>query len=222
MGQALKQTWFLRKNTYSRIINLQHDSALEMDQPLWIIWDNIGNLLTMCLTCHSWGFPCFIRRLDSSLPPTSRVLSWIHNIFFPNILQNDATWLREHESHCFSWLSDAQLERKMLTILATANWSKRDWLYVRAWYLATLSGQPPFAICGRNLVPQQSCPFCSYALILEHVTFSCAFVDAAVCWFGWNISLSLALTLSSWKLSFFMSGGALPRAFLHYKKMPLL
>lgn len=86
-------------------------------------------------------------------------------------------------------LSDAQLEGKMLPILATAHSSKRDWLYVRAWYLARLSGQPPFAIFGRNLVPEQNCPFCSYALTLEHVTFGCAFVDAAVCCFGWEYFL---------------------------------
>ena len=91
-------------------------------------------------------FPWLIQQLDSSLPPKSQVRSWIHNILFSKIVQHDATWLREHESHCFSWLSDAQLEKKMLTILATAHWSKRDWLYVRAWYLARLSGQPPFAI----------------------------------------------------------------------------
>lgn len=89
-------------------------------------------------------FPCFIQRLDSFLAPRSQVRSWIHSIAFPSILQHDATWLREHESHCFPLLRDDQLEKKMFKILATAHWSKRDWLYVRARYLARLSGQPPF------------------------------------------------------------------------------
>lgn len=98
-------------------------------------------------------FPYFIQQLDSSLPPKSQVRSWIHNIVFPSVLQHDATWLRDHEAHCFSWLRDAQLEKKMLTVLATAHWSKRGWLYVRAWYLARLSGQPPFAIFGFAATP---------------------------------------------------------------------
>ena len=43
-------------------------------------------------------------------------------------------------------------------------------------------------------VPEQGCPFCGYPLTLEHVTYGCEFVDAAVCCepvgsYGWEYFL---------------------------------
>ena len=73
------------------------------------------------------------------------------------------------------------------------------------------------------LVPEQSCPFCSYSLTLEHLTLGCEFVDTAVCCesvvsYGWEYFLQPSMDLGSWELRFFMSGRALLRSSLHYNK----
>ena len=80
-----------------------------------------------------------------------------------------------------------------------------------------------FVSFGHTLVPEQSCPFCSYSLSLEHLTLGCEFVDAAVCCesvvsYGWEYFLQPSMDLGSWELRFFMSGRARLRSSLHYNK----
>lgn len=80
-----------------------------------------------------------------------------------------------------------------------------------------------FVSFGHTLVPEQSCPFCSYSLTLEHLTLGCEFVDAAVCCesvvsYGWEYFLQPSMELGSWELRFFMSSRALLRSSLHYNK----
>ena len=58
------------------------------------------------------------------------------------------------------------LKKRILASLAPAQWSKREWLYVRAWYLTRLSGHPGLFVFGK--LPPAVCPFCGQHLTAEH------------------------------------------------------
>ena len=111
-------------------------------------------------------FPGFEAQLDPSLTARHKVKLWLRECVLPALLQFDSNWLKAQEPKLFDWLRHGDSEKRILASLAPAQWSKREWLYVRAWYLTRLSGHPGLFVFGK--LPPAVCPFCGQHLTAEH------------------------------------------------------
>ena len=82
----------------------------------------------------------FAQQVTQPIPINPKSRLWIRTAVLPNLLQFDRDWLATQEQNFLPWLHDVDVVKKVLMLLASALWSKREWLYTRAWYLSRLSG----------------------------------------------------------------------------------
>ena len=108
----------------------------------------------------------FVERLPPTMPPRQKVKTWVRKFVLPALLQFDTAWLHAQPQNFFHWINDADTEKQVLASLARAHWSKREWIYARAWYLTRLSDQPGVFVFGR--LPPLDCPYCGRSLTTEH------------------------------------------------------